>query len=127
MTDSSNTLFTGIETCWLFILGVLMYVQSTSCNAQPRDLSSGEFRKILSQFKTYLADLQDEYEYPRIGPSAKYGVASSRLGYLYSIVRWEDDLLQLLKMVVRLVSTQCSVYAQALIPLTALTSDGGGV
>ena len=102
-TREGETIFAGIEISWHFILAILVYTESARSHSLPRELNATHFRRIITSFRSFLANLHEAYDYPGVAPVAKYGVASSRVAYLYSVVRWEDTLVDLLRLVQRMV------------------------
>ena len=61
------------------------------------------YRALLMVCRTDITDLTERGEYPRVGPSAKYAICSTRMVYLYWIFQYEVHLDALLPLVQRLV------------------------
>ena len=99
-----RTLFVGSQMAWHVVLALLMYLDIRSSLEDEGALSYLDLTRVITQFREYLRQVSKEYEYPGIGPSCKYGVASSREAYLYSIIAYEQALVDLLLVVQRLVS-----------------------
>lgn len=88
---------------WCFILAVLLHVRRMHLSPSPTAIQAQELKTILMSFRTYLKDLENDYEYPRRGPSQKYAIASSRQAYLYSALEWYPDMIEVLRCVQRMV------------------------
>ena len=99
-----GTTFVGTDMCWLVVLGLLMYFSTRPKLVDGNALSYTSLGKMIADFKSYLVAATTAHEYPTVGPACKYGVASSREAYLYTIIEWEMSLVNLLLVVQRLVS-----------------------
>lgn len=100
-----SAVFGGVEITWLFVLGCFLYIESPCHGSTAQPITYNEFKTIMHSLRSFLRQLEKNYAYPGIGPCAKYGVASSRLAYLYRLWQYDEDWLDLLKVVQRLVSS----------------------
>ncbi|KZV62305.1 hypothetical protein PENSPDRAFT_670448 [Peniophora sp. CONT] len=91
--------FSGVQMAWLILLAVIMY---TECEFDSESDMHTVVTTVLRAFRDYLRHIARQCEYPGTPPSLKYGVASSRQGYLYSIFQYEETLVELLQYVQRL-------------------------
>ena len=113
-------MFSGIELSWLYLLGILLHAYVASSTPQLVTLSADRVKNDLKLFRcaihrirptlrdlihvsrSYLRELASTYEYPSLGPCVKYGLRSSRLGYLLYLIGHEPDLSDLVYLVASL-------------------------
>ena len=100
--------FSGVERCWLVVLGFLLYLDRRPALPDESALSYQDIKDALAKFKAFLDRLTSAFEYPGAGPVARYGVAQSREAYLYTIIACEPSLVNLFQVVQRLVSPSCA-------------------
>ena len=112
-----GTTFVGSDMCWLVVLGLLMYFTIRPKLVDENALSYTSLGKMIASFKSYLVAATTAHEYPTVGPACKYGVASSREAYLYTIIEWEMSLVNLLLVVQRLVSRWPRAWPRSCIDL----------
>lgn len=97
--------FSGLETAWLVVLAFMFYF-AIYPELDPEGLISyADLGRAVLRFKQYIASSAAEYEYPGVGPSTKYAVASTREGYLYHYIQNEDAFVKLLRLSQHLVSS----------------------
>ena len=99
-----GTHFVGVTMAWHVVLAFMIYMRVRPTLDDEGSLSYFELTNLVTQFRDYLRELARSYQYPGVGPSMKYAVASSREAYLYSVVAYEAPLTNLLSAVQRLVS-----------------------
>lgn len=104
--------FSGFEMAWAFVLGSILYLRGYAASGgsgQGRDgvdiftLSAHAYASLFTAFDDAMEVLTEEYSYPGQPPSLKYGVVSTRSHYLAYLLKDNDALVQLLRLVIRMV------------------------
>lgn len=98
-----DTTFSGIDICWLVVLGILLVVSGTNeaDGATPTALLT--MPPLMKQLRDYLWTMRRLWAYPGVGPAARYAVAPSRLQYLFFVCAKEEAVVNLLTLVQHLV------------------------